>query len=155
MNEVSQLLDVFSAAEIARAAGAYERDVRALIAAGRVPTIDGRFVAAGPAVDAVRALRAGAMLAAPPELFQGGSAAPREVGGPFTSSAAAHFLVLGSLAWLLSGAAPPSPARIDPANLVYLVTPGPGGGGGGGGLRQRTPPARAELRGTSSLRSPV
>ena len=80
---------------------------------------------------------------------------PREVGGPFTSSAAAHFLVLGSLAWLLSGAAPPSPARIDPANLVYLVTPGPGGGGGGGGLRQRTPPARAELRGTSSLRSPV
>ncbi|MEO7275659.1 MAG: energy transducer TonB [Vicinamibacterales bacterium] len=156
MSEVSHLLDVFSAAEIARAAGADVREVRALIASGRVPTVDGRFVAAGPAVDAVRGLRAGGLLATRPDLFQASSTAAREVRLPLTSSAAAHLLMAGSVVWLLGGAPiQPSPARIDPANLVYLVTPGPGGGGGGGGLRQPKPVSRAELRGSSGQRSPV
>ena len=156
MSEVSHLLDVFSAAEIARAAGADVRDVRTLIASGRVPTVDGRFVAAGPAVEAVRGLRSGAVLAAPPDLFQALSTARREVSLPLTGTVAAHALIVGSIAWLLAGVpVQSSPARIDPANLVYLVTPGPGGGGGGGGLRQPKPVARAELRGTSGERSPV
>jgi TonB family protein len=42
-----------------------------------------------------------------------------------------------------------------PARLVFLATKGPGGGGGGGGLRMPTPPRRAELKGPSTLRSPV
>jgi periplasmic protein TonB len=156
MSELSHLLDVFSAAEIARAAGTDAGAVRDLIDAGRVPTIDGRFVAAGPAVDAVRGLRTGALLTTPPDLFQSGSAVRREVGAPLTGSAVAHALMLGSIAWLLAGTSlQPSPARIDAANLVYLVTPGPGGGGGGGGLRQPKPAPRAEMRGTSAQRSPV
>ena len=156
MPDVSHLLDVFSAAEIATAAGVEVRDVRELIDSGRVPSIDGRFVAAGPAVEAVRSVRSGALLTTPPDLFQPSSTARREVSAPLTGSAAAHVLMLGSIAWLLAGApVQPSPARIDPANLVYLVTPGPGGGGGGGGLRQPRPAPRAQMRGKSEQRSPV
>src|SRR3954471_20174278 len=116
MSGVSHLLDGFSRAEIARAAGGDVRDVRALIDSGRLPTIDGRFVAAGPAVDAVRGLRAGAILAAPPALFQGSATARREVSVPLTSSAAAHVLMVGGMVWLLAGVpATPQAARIDPA----------------------------------------
>ena len=38
---------------------------------------------------------------------------------------------------------------------MFLVKPGPGGGGGGGGLRQPAPARPAQLKGTSSLKSPV
>lgn len=47
------------------------------------------------------------------------------------------------------------PQRIDPTRLVFLATPGPGGGGGGGGLKQPKPPARAQMKTASALRSPV
>ena len=59
MEEVSPWLDVFTPNEIARAAAVDVRDVRALLANGRWPTIDGSFVAAAHAVEVVRALRSG------------------------------------------------------------------------------------------------
>jgi len=36
---------------------------------------------------------------------------------------------------------------IEPARMVFLVTPGPGGGGGGGGMRAPLPAPRIERRG--------
>ncbi|MBA3296547.1 MAG: energy transducer TonB, partial [Acidobacteria bacterium] len=47
------------------------------------------------------------------------------------------------------------PQRLSPTRLVFLATAGPGGGGGGGGLRQPAPPAKAEMKSKSALRSPV
>ena len=137
-------------------AGVEVREVRELIDSGRVPTIDGRFVAAGPAVEAVRGLRTGALLTTPPESVsavvgrtaRGGRAVNRLRGGA-RPDARQHRLAARRRP------CQPSPARIDPANLVYLVTPGPGGGGGGGGLRQPRPAPRAEMRGKSEQRSPV
>ena len=157
MEEVSPWLDVFTADEIARAAAVDVRDVRALVANGRLPTIDGRFVAAAHAVEVVRTLRSGSALpAAVPELFQPALAQHREPGVPLAGSALAHAVILGAFA-LLIGAAPvvPRSQRFDTTSLVFLATPGPGGGGGGGGLKQPAPPPRAELQGASPMRSPV
>ena len=73
MSQVSPLLEVFSAGEIARAAGADVADIRALLASGCVPAIGGRFVAAGDAVEVVRSIRTGThLMTAVPELFQPG-----------------------------------------------------------------------------------
>jgi periplasmic protein TonB len=157
MEEVSPWLDVFTADEIARAAAVDVRHVRALVANGRLPTIDGRFVAATPAVEVVRTLRSGSALpAAVPELFQPALAQHREPGVPLAGSALAHAVILGAFA-LLIGAAPvvPRSQRFDTTSLVFLATPGPGGGGGGGGLKQPATPPRAELQGASPMRSPV
>jgi TonB family protein len=158
MEEVSPWLDVFSADEIARAAGADVRDVRVRLADGRVPMLGGLFVSASHAVVVVRTLRAGSALpVAAPELFQPTVARPSDAGVPLAGSALAHVVMLGALA-LLMGTTPAAPKplpRFDTTNLVFLSTPGPGGGGGGGGLKQQAPPPRAELEGTRRMRSPV
>jgi periplasmic protein TonB len=158
MQEVSAWVDVFSASEIARAAGADVRDIRALLESGRVPMVDGRFVAARHAVDVVRSIKAGTVPpTAAPELFQRATVDPRETGLPIVGSALAHALMLGGLVLMMGvGSASPQPAaRFDTTDLVFLAVPGPGGGRGGGGLQQPAPPPRAELQGTSRLRSPV
>ena len=152
-------VDVFSSREIARVAGVSAADVRALIAAGRLRTVDGRFVDSASAVDAVRQLRS--EIAAPPvpDLFEAPDTASRrrQPGGPFAASALAHALMLGGFALLmtLGATAPARVAAIDTTRLVFLALPGPGGGGGGGGLKQPKPTQRAELKGSMKMRSPV
>ena len=133
-------------------------DIRALLASGCVPTIGGRFVAAGDAVEVVRSIRTGThLMTAVPELFQRAGAGRREAGVPFAGSALAHALMLGGFVLLMGMGTPVQrpPMRLDTTSLVFLAIPGPGGGGGGGGLKQPAPPPRAELAGTSRMRSPV
>jgi TonB family protein len=158
MTELPVHLEVFNAREIARAAGVELNDVGALLASGRVSMIGGSFVAARDAVEVVRSLRMGTTLLTPePNLFQRPAADGRKPGLPIAASTAVHVLLATTVALML-GAGPAAPrvmSRIDPANLIFLTTPGPGGGGGGGGSRQPTPPARAELAGPSRMRSPV
>jgi periplasmic protein TonB len=43
----------------------------------------------------------------------------------------------------------------EPMRLVFLNTPGPGGGGGGGGLQQRPKPPKAMREGKHTLSSPL
>ena len=158
MESVSPSLEVFSASEIARAAGADVRDVRALIASGRVRSIDGRFVSATHAVDVVRSLRGGMVLPTTvPELFQHGIPDTREARVPVVGSTLAHAVIFGGLVLMMGmgSARPETAARFDRTELVFLTTPGPGGGGGGGGLKQPAPPPRAEMKGASRMRSPV
>jgi protein TonB len=158
MEPVSPSAEVFSASEIARAAGADVEDVRALIASGRVRSIDGRFVSATHAIDVVRSLRGGLVLPTTvPDLFQYGRADTREARVPLVGSTLAHAVMLGGLVLIVGmGSARPEPvARFDRTELVFLTTPGPGGGGGGGGLKQPAPPPRAEMKGASRMRSPV
>ena len=150
--------DVFTAREIARAAGVSAREVRALILAAELGTVDGRFVTAAEAVHAVRLLRGGP-LEAGRGLFRPPARAKRSPARAFAASGALHAALLAGLVVLttMGVASAPDETRREPTHmrLVFLSTPGPGGGGGGGGLRQPAPPPRAETKGRSVLRSPV
>lgn len=146
--------DVFDAREIARAAGVSPGQVRRLIAAGHARASGGRYLGTADAVRAVRLLRSG-MGSRPAEIFRAASE-PARPGAGFAASGALHVLMVGCLAWLATlGATAPRAETASPVRLVFLARPGPGGGGGGGGLRQPSPPARAELKGSAALRSPV
>ncbi|HUF23670.1 MAG TPA: energy transducer TonB [Vicinamibacterales bacterium] len=151
--------DVYSAREIATAAGVAVRLVRDRIAAGLIPTVDGTFVAEPDAAAAVRALTgapdASAVPAAPGgprELLSPPIAARRHTGLPLALSSTLHvaavlLLVAASSMGLLSHDTEAALVkRADPARLVFLMKPGPGGGGGGGGMRQKTPPPKIQIR---------
>lgn len=147
--------DVFSAREIARAAGISPREVTARIRSGALATVDGRFVARREAVRAVRELRTAV---GRHDLFSPPPVAERSPARALLASGALHGLVLGALAIIATLGVPASATpqqALKPARMVFLATPGPGGGGGGGGLKQPAPARPAELRGTSPLRSPV
>src|SRR3954468_1455147 len=158
MMQIAAGADVFNAREIARAAGVDVRDVRALLESGRVPTLDGEFVAQHEAADLVRSLRTGAALPVMGHaLFQGAAGRRREPGVPFAGAALAHAVMLGGFALLLGigASAPRSLPRIETTHLVFLPLAGEGGGGGGGGLKQPAPAPKALLAGASKMRSPV
>ena len=156
--------EVYSADEVARAAGVDRRVVKGLIAAGEIATLDGVLVAQREAVGAVRKLRREPMLSRRP-LF-GAALLDRSAGDASSAafsaalSTLAHGLVI-PLAILLtavqaSSAADHPPTEAPPVSrLVFVAEPGPGGGGGGGGLRQPLPPPPAERRGDSRVSSPV
>lgn len=164
------LPDVFTAREIARAAGTAPSLVADLIASGAIRSVDGEFVAWDEALDAARRLRSGLPFASadgvpafsvtPGALFGRASAAKRSAGLPAAASAAVHGMVLGGLllATLVPlGSSAQSLEAIDkqPMRLVYLALPGPGGGGGGGGMRMKRPATQARREGTSALKSPL
>ncbi len=150
--------DVFTAREIARAAGASLDDADALLASGLVSSLDGGLTATDEAVRAVLLLR-GLRTGPGPEhqLFSPLRRFGRRGGLPLTASGLLH-AALGVV--LLTGVGMTSQATVEPRpqtppRLVFLVKPGPGGGGGGGGLRQPAPARPALLKGASALKSPV
>lgn len=157
--------DVYSAREIARAAGVRRRSVERLLRSGEIPTIaGGSFVAFGDAVHAVRALATGAPMVAlrRRELFAAPLESTRRAGVPLALSSALHAgmlaaIVLVTTAGLRSAAVSPQPIADEKhkTRMVFLAIPGPGGGGGGGGLLQRTPPPKAERKGHRAMSSPL
>jgi len=151
-----ELPDVYSADEIARAAGVHPEDVRALVRAGIVYPLDAGYFAAGDAVTAVRALSdAGGER----PLFRPAAGVRRQPGMPIAVSGSLHVALFAALALVTSLGVVRTQARIDnrPGDLhmVFLVAPGPGGGGGGGGLKEPAPPPPAERKGVEKLRSPL
>ena len=148
-------VNLYSAAEIARASGTAEADVRAIIESGRVTSFRG-YVAPAEAAALVRRLVRGA----------GESASERSpLTGPRVSVRRSEwglvFSVLGhagAILFLTIGIAMLSVNARDteerviptlPSNLVFQVLPGPGGGGGGGGAREAPvppPPATEDPR---------
>ena len=147
--------EVFTAREIAAAAGVSTGNVRALISDGSIFTIGGRFVTASESVRIVRKLRG---LAVPPSerpLF-GPRASMKRSPGALLASGALHgaglvaFLLLATM-----GVVAPTTFPTTEMRLVFLATPGPGGGGGGGGLKQPAPPPAAKMKGASAVKSPV
>jgi TonB family protein len=149
--------DVFTASEIARAAGVRTRDARALLASGTIATVDGHFIPASEAVRGVRILRGFVPTEDDRRLFQAPSTSQRSPGSALAVSGALHAGILACLVLLATVGVSTTPRRAaDTAmRLVFLAVPGPGGGGGGGGLRQPAPPPKAELKGPSVQRSPV
>ena len=151
-------LEVFTAREIARAAGTSTADAAALLASGRVVLRDGGFVDAPEAVRAVLMLQgrqAGAGSPAP--LFGPLRHSERRRALPLTASSLVHVAAFTLAIFTTLGVATREnevePSK--PARLVFLVSPGPGGGGGGGGLRQPAPARKARLEGKSALKSPI
>jgi periplasmic protein TonB len=153
----SAITAVFTAREVARAAGARTRQVRALVTAGTIATVDGRFMAAADAVRAVGILRGTIAPAEAGALFRRSAAGKSPAGRALAASGVLHAAVLAGLVFLttLGVATAPQQRTETPVRLVFLAIPGPGGGGGGGGLRQPAPPPKAEMKGASIERSPV
>jgi periplasmic protein TonB len=151
--------DVYSVREIARAARVSARAVDALIQSAQVSTLGDGFLSEGEAVRAVRLLTG-----APGESYRARRLlvphdAPRVAALPFAASTVLHAAIAAAIALItalgLKGTVTEARVAPDRTRLVFLATPGPGGGGGGGGLSTPKPAARAELKGTSGLRSPV
>lgn len=168
--------NVYTAADIAAAAGVPEAQVEALVARGEIrsisaflptgvylePALD-RFIPHAEAVRVVRALRAGRTVGAPDRIGRllPPAAPRRSTSVPFMVStsihglAAAAVLIVASLG-LARADAPTEPLIAkEPMRLVFLVRPGPGGGGGGGGLKMAAPPATARRQGARRLPSPL
>jgi TonB family protein len=155
-------LDVYSTAEIARAAGVGIARVEGLVAAGRLRPVPGAagFFAHADALGAARELsatggRAGSMLFEKPDFAHASPRLPVAAASAFHAGLAVSLVLISTMG--LPQAAENSQAHLDPAKtrLVFIASPGPGGGGGGGGLRQKTPPPRAKRKGKASLDSPV
>lgn len=150
----ARVADVYSAREIARAAGVPVRLVRDRMASGTIPAIDGYFVAERDAVAAVRALSAAPapgpvhpaqLLATPPP-------AARRTGLPLALSGALHaaavllFVAASSLGLLTADTESAITKPAEQPRLVFLVKAGPGGGGGGGGMREKAPPPKIQIK---------
>jgi protein TonB len=155
--------DVYTAEELARAAGVPAADVQALIAHGAIRPIGGTpFIAANDAVSAGRRLKAEAALnlgaveltpVTPEPLFakvaHASRFADRSRSVHTIGSSTIHVVLLAVLLWWTSG--PTETAAVvdehrEPTRMVFLVTPGPGGGGGGGGLKNPLPARKAERK---------
>ena len=154
------LVDVFSADEVARAAGVPADVIDLLTRQGVLRNIPGtKLFSAADIVRAVPDLRAAAVSTQPsyiPDPLFGRTG--RELRSPSTRrslivSLCAHGAFLVLMLVLASGPAETVAAAPteDPPRLVFLITPGPGGGGGGSGARQRTPAPRLERQGADRM----
>lgn len=143
--------DVYSAREIALAAGVSEARILAILG-GRPPYFSHD-----------EAVRIGHLLGAPAPLFAlvfTPTESGRSKGVPLALSSTLHGGVLGAFMLMTTlGLTPtattPATERSDPLRLVFLTTPGPGGGGGGGGLLHQAPPPKALREGRHSKTSPI
>lgn len=158
------LLDeIFTADEVARAAGVTSLEVQAVITSSEIHFLPGTsYLAPVDAVRIGRQLRAtaAARIGSVPYLFAatgGKSVVARRPGLPAFASSAFHAALVAVALWFSAGTdtsavddPPPSPTR-----LVFLMSPGPGGGGGGGGLRNPLPAPQVQRRGLQRARMSV
>jgi TonB family protein len=163
------LPDVYTADEVARAAGVPVATVTALIASGELQRISGTpFIAADEAVRAGRRLRenVSALLAQAPPVAEEPLFAPVARKSRFADSrrdvhtvgsSAIHVVLLGVLLWWTSGSTETATVteQREPTRLVFLVTPGPGGGGGGGGLKNPLPARKVERKSPTPAKTQV
>ncbi|HYE88608.1 MAG TPA: energy transducer TonB [Vicinamibacterales bacterium] len=170
--------DVYTARDIAQAAGVNETRVIEAIARGEIRSIAAQlpiaadaslaaFVAHDEAVRAVRALKQGSSvgvagaLGLGRELFAQGVRAERSTTLPLIVSTSLHGVAIATILFVASLGFAVADERTDllkapePMRMVFLVSPGPGGGGGGGGLKFKTPPPKAMRKGAERISSPM
>ena len=158
--------EVYTASDIAQAAGVSELRVKELLARGEIRTVAG-FVQHQEAVRVVRALKLGSTvgtagaLGLGRELFAQAVGAERSTAMPLIVSTSLHGLAVATILFVASLGFASADERTDPlpqpepVRLVFLAVPGPGGGGGGGGLKMKTPPPQAERQGIEKISSPL
>ena len=162
------LQEVFTADEVARAAGVSRHAVRALVDAGDVPLIPGTpFITATDAILIGRRLRndvpatLAVVPAVPAEIFsmvaKKAGFTQRRPALPAFASSFVHMAILASVLWFTSRGSETAPVEEpkQPTRMVFLVTPGPGGGGGGGGMRNPLPVRKVERKGPEKNRVAV
>src|SRR5690349_12810769 len=144
--------DVYSAREIARAAGLTEAQVLAALGGQ-----DG-FIRHDDAVRLAREL----MAENRQPFTVVSSNAPVARGVPLAVSSTVHAgLVAGAILVAAFGASPAGRSVVAQAEtpedmrLVFITTPGPGGGGGGGGTKNPLPAPKALREGHRALSSPM
>jgi len=169
--------DVYTARDIAEAAGVSESRVLDLLGRGEIRSVAAQlpiggqaelsdFIAHDEAVRAVRALRAGTTvgiageLGLGRELFGQSARAKRSTTVPLVVSTSLHGVAIASILFIASlGLAVADertePIKDEPIRMVFLVSPGPGGGGGGGGLMQKAPPPKPMRKGVEKISSPL
>jgi protein TonB len=170
--------DVYTARDIAQAAGVPEARVQQLVARGEIRSIAaqlpiaadpalGAFVSHHEAVRAVRALKQGTTvgvagaLGLGREIFAQGVGAQRSTAMPLIVSTSLHVLAVATILFVASLGFAVADERTEPVKepepmrMVFLALPGPGGGGGGGGLRMKTPPPKAMRKGVEKISSPL
>lgn len=170
--------DVYTARDIANAAGVSEARVLQLLARGEIRSVAaqlpiatdpelGAFVAHDEAVRAVRALKQGSSvgvagaLGLGRELFAQGVRAQRSNTLPLIVSTSLHGIAIATILFVASLGFAVADERTEPLKepeplrMVFLAIPGPGGGGGGGGMKMKTPPPRAARKGIEKISSPL
>ena len=170
--------DVYTARDIAQAAGVPESRVVQLLARGEIRSVSAQlpiagdpelnwFVAHHEAVRAVRALKSGNTVAVAGalglgrELFSQGVRSERATTVPLIVSTSLHAVAVAAILFVASLGFAVADERTEPLKdpepmrMVFLVQPGPGGGGGGGGLKMKTPPPKAERKGIEKISSPL
>jgi TonB family protein len=170
--------DVYTARDIAQAAGVSEARVQHALARGEIRSIAAQlpaatgaelasFVAHDEAVRAVRALKHGNTVALAGalglgrELFAQGVRAQRSTTLPLIVSTSLHVAAIAAILFVASLGFAVADERTEPLNdtepmrMVFLVQPGPGGGGGGGGMKMKTPPPKAMRKGVEKISSPL
>jgi protein TonB len=155
--------DLYSPAEIARAAGVAEIDVRAALGGARQLVPHAEAVRIGRRL--VQRANADPRSAVQPPLFgifANATPARRSTGVPFAVSSTLHASVLALATFLAALNLSPRAASLlpvdrpaDPMRLVFMTIPGPGGGGGGGGMLQKAPPPKALREGHNTISSPI
>jgi periplasmic protein TonB len=141
--------DVYSAAEIALAAGVLEDEVVAFVGSHR-------YVPYAEALRIGHALRRGDRLIFSPRRSRSSGS-----GVPLALSSTLHLGLMAAAILVTTWVGAPTATALitdqhaDPIRLVFLATPGPGGGGGGGGLVQKTPPPKALREGSHTVSSPI
>lgn len=151
------LPDVFSADEVARAAGVPRQVVARLVESGDLPPVEGTsFFTAADAVRVAARLRTLAVASVPARADTFFTSPPdsrafadQERRVPAVASGAVHAVAIAILLWATAWPteSASNTASDETARLVFLVTPGPGGGGGGGGTRHPQPAPHLERRG--------
>jgi protein TonB len=148
--------EVYSADEIARAAGVPAPRVARLLP-------NGRYADRAEAIRLVRRLTPVAVRRGDKLPLTVLASKPRSQGLPLFVSTTLHVAFVAVLVLLGSGlfASPETEQvipELKPTRLVFIMALGPGGGGGGGGMKVDLPPARAERKAPPKARkinSPV
>jgi TonB family protein len=148
--------DVYSADEIARAAGVPTASVIAAV----VGTF-GRADALVPFAQAVRIGRAVTRETQPARLERL-ERLERSTGVPLLLSSTLHITMLAVVGFIATLGPTPTAATLVAKNqpsekmrFVFMATPGPGGGGGGGGRLQKAPAPKALREGHHKMSSPM
>jgi protein TonB len=141
--------DVYSAREIALAAGVAEADVAALV--GRHA-----HVPYGEALRIAQTLtRSGRAMFSRAASEPGPNCVPLALSSTFHLGLIATVLLVTSWVSVQTATTFPTVDRMESPRLVFLATPGPGGGGGGGGLLQKAPVPPALREGRRAVASPL
>ena len=158
------LPEVFTADEVARAAGVPRAVVLQRMGAVAGRSAGTRFLTAAEALHLTRTLRPKTTAVhQPANLFALATRADRTAAAadqrrvPTMVSLGVHAAVVAMLLWVSAGAPGRAETAVpmDDAQMVFVVAPGPGGGGGGGGNRNPLPAPKLERQGPQRMRVSV